>query len=592
MSQRSFRFAACLFLAALSATAAAQSTAGPGKGGAPGDLPRRAAALLPEDALVVLTLRNGAARVHELRQSPVLKRYLDGAAYEALASQPKFLQAQGALLLFSGTAGMDPWSAVGHLLGRELVVALVASGDGSGPGVLAAMEPTEKAAAARLVDSLLAMSGATRAGEPDPDRSREVEGVRGYELSKDAYVAWVGDVLAFANRAAALQRLVRARDEAKGKLADSRLFEQAARAIPADAVAWLFIDLKRIRKPENSILDRKLDNALGALLAGGWAEALRKADSAALWLEAGPERLSVAGRLFGAGGDEKALAPFMVAGDDGRDWSKFAVPGLVGEIRLARGWTELWDLREMLMEPDGLRGLTQFANTLTTLMGGLDFSGELLPELRPTLHILAARQEFGGQAPTPELPAFALLLHLKDPGRLGPRLEQAALMALSIINVDMGQKMQPQFLLSPELHQGTKILVGTYPEALDPGPRGIRYNFQPAVAVAGDRFVVATSKKLLTDIIDAVAQLPPRRAGGEGAADALTVDLRELHRVFEANREVFITNRMIEEDVGRDEAARQVGLLLDAARLLSKLSVRVEPGKSGLTLEASLDFAR
>lgn len=561
----------------------------PAPPGAGRDAARRGACLLPDDAVVVVTLRDGAERLGDLRRSGVMKSYLDSDAYAALASQPKFLQAQGALMLLAGTAGLDAWAAVGSLLGREVTVAISAPGDGSGPVVLATLLPADKPAAARLVDSLLAMAGATRGGEPDPARSREVAGVRGYELSKEAYVAWVDDVLAFSNRASALERLVRGRGETGGKLAASRLYEEAARSIPAGAVAWGFIDLKRIRGPEHSVLDRKLDNALGALLVGGWAEAIRKADCAVLWVEGGVDRLTVSGRLIGGGGDEKLLAPFVVATEEARDWSKLDVPGLLGGIRLERGWAELWDVREALIDADGLRGLTQFAGTLTTLMGGLDFSGELLPGLRPTLRFLAARQEFGGKPPTPELPAFALLLQLKDPGKLGPRLEQAALMALSIMNVDMGQKMQPQFVLSPELHEGTRILVGTYPEALDPGPRGIRYNFQPAVAVAGDQFVVATSKKLLTDIIDALGKLPAR-GGGESEGDALTVDLRRLHAVFAANREVFITQRMIAEDVGREEAARQVSLFLDAARLLSKLSLHVRRGAGGLSVEARLEF--
>lgn len=107
--------------------------------------------------------------------------------------------------------------------------------------------------------------------------------------------------------------------------------------------------------------------------------------------------------------------------------------------------------------------------------------------------------------------------------------------------------------------------------------------------MAGDQFVVATSKKLLTDIIDALGKLPAR-VGGESEGDALTVDLRRLHAVFAANREVFITQRMIAEDVGREEAARQVSLFLDAARLLSKLSLHVRRGAGGLSVEASLEF--
>jgi len=229
-----------------------------------------------------------------------------------------------------------------------------------------------------------------------------------------------------------------------------------------------------------------------------------------------------------------------------------------------------------LLSPDGLRDLLSFASTLTTLMGGLDFSSELLPELQPTLRLLAAAQTWERSAPTPQLPGFALLLHLKDPARLTPKLENAALMTLSIINVDAGQKMRPQYQMQVDNYRGTRLVTARFPDELGPGPRGIVHNFEPSMAAVGDRFVIATSRKMLVGLIDAYEQLPLAGPAPQAEADALWINMPELCRVLDANHELLVTNRMLEEDLERAAAERQVRILLDGLRTLGRLELGVD----------------
>lgn len=630
------RLLACHLAAAALVLAAAAA-------GAWGQDRPRTADLVPGDAFLTVTLREGQSRLNALRESRVFKSYLQSPAFAALEQQSKYLQARGGLYMFAGIAGMDPWNLAGQILGEELTIGIgprggtappptatragdptrppdsslqpvaprdadepaVQSADaadvaprgqrgapGAGsdkPYVLAVFRPADAQAARRIVSAALTMTGALLDGQPVEGRWRDVDGVRVSSLNPEAFVAELDGFVAFCNHRETLERVIRGRAARAESLAAQPLYRRAAEAVPRGAAAWAYVALEPLRRAAGEDFRRKLDNALAAMLLGGWIDAVRSSEAVVAWAEASEEGVSVSGRLIGARLDEPRLKPFFVRDMDARDWSRLALPGLIGEAGLARDWAGLWDVREELMNADGMRGLLNFANTLTTLMGSLDFSGELLPGLRPTLHLVAARQRFEGDPPTPELPGFALLLHMKDPGKLAPRLENAALMALSILNVDRGQKMQPQYQMELAEHRGTRMLTAKFAEQTEPGPRGTRFNFEPSVAAVGDRFVICTSRRMLEDLIDALPGLPQVDAGAAArAVDALRIDLGALRDVFEANRELFITNRMLEGDLEREPAARQVGMVLDAARMLKDFSVRLEAGQDEVTFAARL----
>ncbi|MCG3128019.1 MAG: hypothetical protein CHACPFDD_02892 [Phycisphaerae bacterium] len=556
-----------------------------------------AAQLIPDNALLVVGLRDGYRAVDDFRGGDLFKRILASDAYKSLEKQSEYMKAKGGLMMFAGAAGLDPWAAVQQVAGRDLLLALLPppkEGNHDKPDVLIVLTPQDAAATRSLLNSILVMSGAIVDGEPVEARSRLVDGVRGYSISDDLYVAEFDEHMVFANRAKLLEGVIRERRSGEKKLATNEHFTRAARDLPREALLWAFADVRQFKSMTGDAFNKKLDNGLAGLLFGGAVEAFRSADYASAWLRTEADGVVLDGRAFGEGGGAEWLKTFAVNSEESRDWSKLDLPGLMSQVALARDWVGIWEARESIIDADGLRGLTEFANTLTTLMGGMDFHSQFLTELKPTLRFLAARQKLAeGAAPTPELPGFALVMHLKNAQQVAPRLENAALMTMSIINVDMGQKMQPQFQLTPRDYHGARMLVGKYPEKTDPGPRGIRYNFEPAISVFGDRFVICTSEKMLENLIDAVEKLPAAAGkAGELASDTLHVDLGELSRLLDANREVFIANQMLEQDFSRERATARVGMLLEAARMLGQLSMRVGPVSDGLNFSLRIGLAR
>lgn len=549
--------------------------------------------LIPDSAFATLTVRDGVHRVADLKNAPLLKRYLDSDAYEALRTSPDFVKLQGGIYFFAGSVGVDPWALASQALGKELTIALISGDKPDKPHIVLILVPADLVAAERIVDAIVTMVGAKVDGKPIADRHRIVDGITGYKLNDEAYLAMFDGVVTFTNHAETLEGIIRKRADKAGKLASAAEYKQALDAAPAGACLVATANIRSIRKYAGEDWNKKQDNFIGAMFASGWVENIRRADTAVAWLEADSKSLSVGGRTFGGAPDDAILKEFVVAGDETKDWSKFNIPGLLGQIELSRNWQGFWELREKLLVPDGVRGAAEFAGIMTTIMGNLDFSGEFLASMKPTMRLIVARREFGETTPTPVLPSFALVFHMKDTEKLRPRLENGALMALSIINADASQKMNPQYQLAVENHAGVKMTVGKFPPNLDPGPPGIRYNFEPSIAVVGDRFVVATSQKMLEDFIDSFNRLPASTAKTpENAPDVLNTNLHELYRVFDANREAFITSRMIEKDLDRETAARDVRIFLDAAKLVSDLKLSMRPAKDGLTVNLRLMLAQ
>ncbi len=562
-------------------------------GTAVADQPVSCAAWAPEGAVAALTIHDGVARVGVLRESRVLASFLDSSAYEHLAATPGFLKAQGGMLLLAGSVGIEPWKIAAQVLGKEALLAIYPAPADAKPTVLLVVRVDDRAAASRIFDVVLNMSGATAGGQPAAGRSREVDGIRGYELNKEAFVALAGDYVLFCNRGEFLQRVIESRGKAAGKLDRSPGYLETSKAAQADAIATMFVDVASLRRQMGASWRTKMDNFVGSLLLGGVVGALETAESAAGSLAIEGDALVLRAETRGAAADAPASRVFRAGPSEARDWGRLELPELIGQISLSREWAEFWEQRERLLDAEGLRGLTEFANILTTIMGNLDFSTELLPELSPTMRLIAARQELSGDKPTPELPGLALVLQLKHPEKLAARLESAAMMAMSIINVDMGQKMQPQYQMSMETHGGTRMVVARFPESAEPGLRGVRYNFEPCVCTVADRFIVCTSRRMMERIIDAQARLPEAGAAASRPAcgdDVLTLDLAAVVRLLDANRPLLVKNRMLEEDLPEAQAAADVGMFLDIAQALRRLTIRIGPATGGLALSARLEY--
>ncbi len=587
-----------------------------------------AAACLPEGVLIVVSLRDGDQQIPAFRRLLDEQQVEESAAYHLLNANPQIMQARIGLAGLAMTAGTDVWGALGAVLGRDLTIGIV-PGEGKNARFIGASITRDAPTLGRLLDAVHVAAGLVKNGTPDPARSELIDGVRVFKTENNVWHGLVGDTVFLGNSRDLLRAALGARANAKGRLSDLPLYRDAAAQVPEGAPAWAFVNMAGIRAalgPERA-LPEQVNNPLGGFLFGGWWRTIVQSDGAVAWATASPRTLTLDLAVSSTTPTPASHAGFVVSGAPAPRWSSAALPGYAAELSVTRDWASLFAERESILTLPAAGQIVNFSNVLTTLMGQLDFTEQVLPAVRGPMRLIIARQDLSAlpYQPSPRLPAFALVAPLKfDPNSDFPRrLYTAAQMAMSFVNADAAQKQQPAYLIDTDRYRGTRILIAEYPdptahaapgmdgpgamtpadskradaappagaqpaEAARPTPKptvSARYNISPAAAVVDGHFVIATSPALLKQIIDAIADGAEGKAAGPGAAgalaDTLTLRVPPSLQMLRDNREELIVNRMLEKDLSKEQAGRDVDAFFGLIGFLDRLSLTSKPVEHG-----------
>lgn len=575
-----------------------------------GEPPITAAGLIPADAVGVVSLCDGDRRVDDLREWINRSGILETAGLDEALNTPQALQGRLLLQGIAATAGVDVWKAIGGVLGREVAVA-IRPAPPHGSKLLVVLIPREPALVDRLVQLALAASGAVARRDDAP--RREVSGVEITSIGKDGVFCKLGDAYLLSNDEALLADAIRARD---GKcLAKRDEFIEATRAVPDGAVLRAWVDVAAIRRVmPQAKWPEKMSEPLPAFLFGGAWHAIRTSEQALAWAQV-DRGVSIELRVRGdeLPASHRGYAP---SGSAVPAWSAIELPRGVGELSLSRDWAALLAEREALLTVGGASDAVNFVTTMSNLLGGVDFLGDVLTKLDRPMRLIVAAQDFAGAAavPSPQLPAFALVVPL-DPlqaDAIGQRLMSASQTAISLVNFQLGQSGQPQYLLDIDRHHDTRIVYAAFPTdgggammggpamsmqpasapgdvASQPRKLPIRYNFAPAAAVARGHYVVATTRTLLCDVIDRLIDAKPDASADERTArDALHLSGAAVVSLLRANREELVANRMLEQDSPRRSAERDIDTFLAILDRVDRLELSAQRSPREFTARLAL----
>lgn len=586
-----------------------------------------AAAYLPDTLFAVAVLREGDKQTAAFRALLEEQKFEETPLHDLLMAGPELAPARIALMGLAASAGTDAWSAVGALLGRELAIGL-APGKGKEPAFILVAVAREPALVDRLLQGIYAVAGLSRgAGEPNPQKSEKIGDVTVYSLNKDALHCRLGRAIILTNSRELLNAALDAHARGKNRLLDAPRYGECLKQVPANAAAWGYADMATIREKLTSgkPLPAQLPNPLGGFLFGGWWHTLRNADSAVFWVVADKGALKISTRTETATPLPETHRGLVPQNLPPAGWPAARLPRFVAEFSVTRGWADLFSEREALLELPAAGDLVNFTNTMTTLMGGLDFMDEFLPKVNGPVRLVLGRQDFSLSQydPTPKLPSFALVIPLKLPSdaEFARRLHSASQSAMSILNLDAGQKKEPQFLIDIDRYKGYRVLQAEYPAPSGEGMRmeamsqkrgasaekeaaakeeepaqgrpvaadkprknekrqaGIRYNFAPAAALVEDQYVIATSLDLLHHVIDAISDAKKEKTSAakptkEPPADFLAIAVPEVVKLLRENREELVTNQMLEKDKTRAAAEKDMDALFAGLDFFNKLEIR------------------
>lgn len=575
-----------------------------------GEQPKHASELLPARCVAGLVLRKPGALVRRLHDWLESESATTTGLLERMNENPQFSQAQLMYLGLTAAAGTTGWGLPEKLLVDEVALGAVALGDGRGPGFVLALDVAEP----EFLDSILArlhqMAGLIHEGTPDPARTREVNGVRVFAFGDHDRVleCRAGRWLLLANQPELMEEvLTRAGGRPTAAASDSPL-AAARRNVAPGACAWAFVDMEMVRQLPNARFPEKLPEAAPAFFFGQTYHALRTGKLAVGWLEDSQGEWRATLRMEGVAALPETHRGLQSAPTPQVNWDAAKLPRYLAETTLNVNWADLFAEREALLTTGGASEALNFSTTLSNIFGGLDFLRDVLPAVGGPTRLVLARQDFHAaeQTPSPQLPAFALIAPLKSEfvPRLTQRLFSASQTAISILNLDNAQKGQPTYLLDVDRQSGVKYLFTEFGEpdamgAMQMSPAasagvgkastaqassetpksnmpaekslaGVRYNFLPAAAVVEGQYVLATSKPLLLDIINAITAAkavgPVRTPADIGA----TLDLNgaALVTILHDNRRELVINQMLEKSSGKTEAERNVDFALDWVAIL------------------------
>lgn len=548
--------------------------------------------LVPDNAALVIRARQGAARVADFHRSDFWARVVRSPLYSLVRSGPEYRQLRTGLNVLQATTDLDPWDAAAALLGDDACLSL-SPRKGKPPGFLVIVRHDDAERVARvekILRKLHILAGQLVDDQPDPDKTSQIAGITVWPSDNNLLHAFADQMLFICNDRDLLERCLKQRTTA------AAAWMQTFDAVPPDACVAAYVNVPRLRQAgAGRGLPRVLPNPLASLLFADWLEHLRGAESAAAWITTDGKTLRLSAQV------RRSVPSSQPAAEAAAGLLSIAdLPRGMAVLTLHRRFDRWWSDREQRMTPGAVAEFSQFAGVMSTLIPGLDFAEEFLPRVQSAVQLVVARQEFApDRAPSPVLPAAALIVRLSDAARIGMQLDSGATTALSIINVGAAQQGKPQYLVDVDKYRGHRVTFTQYPPADAPASSmsgdmasasrlDVRYNFSPAITRVGDRLVIATSLPLLHDVVDRLES--KKETARPSSDDEFRLDAAEIGRVLHANRDLFISEQMLKNDQPRADAARRVDALLGLADWFDHVTLRAltRPREARLTLEIAV----
>ena len=553
-----------------------------------------AAKWVPSQAIVVLNVSNPKAVWDLFLQPRVIEAVESSPAYRAAAAKPGFRQFEAVVKLFERRLNSD-WKTIVHkLTGGGMTWAV-----GPGGGSLLIVDSLDAEVPKSLHDFMQFMveSDAEKKGQTDRVRSVKHGGVTIWSFGPRQAHALIGKRWMVANRPEVIKAALDMRGRSGGKsMASLPAYGQAMKAAGADAAAALYVNtgvLKKLPKVAAALSSEK--NPLLALLAGPLTEALGKSSWLSLSLKIKGDALSIDAISDGAvaaGG----VAKFALAAKGGYAAApNLVVPRRLAAMSLYRDLAGFYAAKDKLF-PERTGGLIFFENMMGIFFTGRDLTSEVLAEMGPQVRLVVAEQKYAKSVGTPaaQLPAFALVVPLKNPRRFTPIVEEAWQKAIGLVNFTRGQKALPGLLIDRPVHNGTKYTVAGFTPPTDNGnkPVDIRFNFRPAIAVSNGHLILSSTGALAEDVMDALVKEADTPAKPTAPHSSLVIDGAQVASILGANRENMVRGNMVDKGSTRQQAESEIDTLLTVVKHIKRvgLTLGVDKGRSKISLEIHLNL--
>ena len=459
---------------------------------------------IPQDAVISMELTRPRALLDLFAGEKAVEFITSLPAYQKQTSNPKFREFLGIVAYLESTLGTDWRTALAKLTGGGITFAVCPEDT-----VILIVEAEDEQMLNQLHETFLniAKDEARKQGQPDRVASKKYQDITAWTFNGEEAHAIIGKRVVLSNRLEGLKAVLDRRAGSGGAGLASKLTYQTVKSkMGSGAVATAFADLALLKQIPDvaELLEQPRKNPLAALAFAGIVESIRDSNWLALRLDIQDSTLILQPMVDGRTVAQTSPAAFALpkeAGDGALP--NLSVPRRIAAMTLYRDLHQFYAAKDELF-PERTSGLIFFENMMGIFFSGRDLTNEVLAETRPSLRFVVAEQEFDPAIGTPQvkLPAFAVILRLRNPEQAKEIAEEAWQKALGLINFTRGQQALPGLIIDRLIHNNTKFSMAYFSttDVEDKTNLDTRFNIRPSFAMPGDYLILSSAEGLARDM--------------------------------------------------------------------------------------------
>jgi hypothetical protein len=540
---------------------------------------------MPPGALAFGEVANLDSVIDRVQKSDYLELLLESSQFQDVANSQQYKQAQAGRTILERQLGMDLWTVGKKLLGNRVAVGVYPKPNSDQPDAVVILQVKDTETLVHLrkqIEPFLVLTGVKLEESPIG------KGVELLAINDDAFIAFNDKWIAATNNRDLLTKTVKLLSGERGKsLAQDEAYQSMSRQMGTDHLARVFINTGALAKATGGRfgLPKKMDNPLFSLLVGGILELIVHSPYAGLTLDVEENQFVLSAGVAGERGQlGETFSPFFAKPPETGTRPIPAVPHLIGGVTIYRDFADWYGRREDLLQPQVLPGFDQFEAGLGNILPGRDFGEDVLPQVGKNITFVAARQDYShlDGKPGVQLPGFAVIFELGRPDE-GAETFQLFFQTLSaILNLQAGQQGRKPWLLDTEIYKDVKVSYGRYLKKPEGDRLPLVFNFMPASARVGDKFIISSSIDLCRNLIDALKKPENNKRVEKNFNFEFQFD--PFADIIQANQDFFQAQR-IQQGRTANEAKQDMAAILSLLRYFKSLDFNTTATNDAFTMQ-------
>lgn len=550
--------------------------------------------LLPETTVGYVEITDTAAIMSALYDHPLSLHIQGIEAWKTAAKTEQYRAFLTGRKVFEIQIGSDWRPAIAAITSGGIYAAF----DAATQGAVLLVRTKDEATAENFRLKILEL---TQFNEAKNGKTEPYRDVKIYKIDKNSGAGVVGKWIVVTNKGELGKRILdRLLDESSsapdaevaGTLSANAQFKATYAKRSADSQAWAYGNIQAVRDAGGAkkFFEGKAENPLSELLVGGIQGVLQHAPFVTADLKVANSGISLQlatpcqddwipeERQYYFGTNTHGSAPILPE-----------VPDTLLTLTTYRDVSQMWLRAGDLFNEQMNDKLAEAESGLSTIFAGRDFGEEVLGAIQPQIGLIVARQSFENVTPVPalKLPAFALVLKLRDAENMRPELRRTFQSVIGFFNIVGAMQGRPQLELDMEKSGNVDLVTSRYvPEKKDKDSTtaDMIFNFSPSAAFSGDQFILSST----TTLAKQLSAAPKTVASASGINTALDLNSTAIRETLNDNREQLISQNMLSEGHSREEAEAAIDLLLEAVRCLTGAGVSLRHENELLTLKLNV----